>query len=203
MIISESHRTVYIGFPHTGSTTIHDYCKNFDHLIVDDDIFKHAKVSTVCGLGDYSKYKFYMFIRNPIDWIISKWCMMRRVRKRGLEYIEKQNVKHWRDECLKFYEENPDLNEYTDWFMYNHKKNNTSMFEYYIDQDCDITYLKFEDFRNSCKILFKALGVPEPSKYKRLNQNQYNNIELDNNTKKQLEKLFDQEIKKFYLMEKS
>lgn len=201
MIISESRKTIYIAFPHTGSTTIHDYCAGFDHLIIDDNALKHATVSQICDLGDYREYKFYMFVRNPIDWIKSKWSMMCRINLIGLKYIEKQNVKQWRDECLELYEKKPNFNEYANWFMFRHEKNNVSIFEYYIDQDCDITYLKFEDFETSCSVLFKALGIPKPLKYKRLNQTQNNNIKVDNDTEKKLKNFFQEEISKFYNME--
>jgi len=199
MIISQKNKVVYIALPHTGSTLIHNYCKQFDHLIVDDNLYKHASVSTCLGLGADEDYKFFIFVRNPVDWMKSKWAMMYRMTLVDQSFIDKQTCQEWKDRCISFRQKKPNIDEY---ILQLASGDKVSLFDRYVDFPCDITYLKYENFKQSCETLFEKLGIPVPDLNKKVNSSEGINLNIKKETEEKIKSYFSHEIKKFEYLEK-
>ena len=198
MIISQKNKIAYIGMPHTGSTLIHNHCKNFQHLIVDDNIYKHASVATCLDLGAQDDYSFFIFVRNPIDWMKSKWAMMHRMTLVDQSYIDKQTCQEWKQRCINFRQENPDIDKFILKLL---SGDRVSVFDRYIDFPCDITYLKYENFKSSCELLFKKLEVPTPDLSKKVNSSDGINLDIKKETEQKIISRFYNDMLKFGYLE--
>ena len=192
MIISQENKVAYIGMPHTGSSFIHHHCKDVDSLIVEDNIYKHATVSQCLELGAEEDYEFFIFVRNPVCWMKSKWGLMNRVTA-DQSYIDRQTCQEWKNKCISFKETEPNIDDYILCLL----SSEDISFTYYIDYPCSITYLKYERFEESCEILFKKLNVPLPDLSKKINSNEGVNLNIKKETEEKIKLYFSQEIKQF------
>lgn len=192
MIISQENKVAYIGMPHTGSSFIHHHCKNVDSLIVEDNIYKHATVSQCLKLGAEEDYEFFIFVRNPVYWMKSKWGLMNRVTA-NQSYTDRQTCQTWKNQCILFKQTNPATDDY----ILDLLSDGNISFSYYVDHPCSITYLKYERFEESCEILFKKLNVPLPDLSKKINSNEGMDLTIKKETEEKIKLYFSQEIKQF------
>jgi hypothetical protein len=196
MIISQENKVAYIGMPHTGSSFIHHHCKNAGSLMVEDNIYKHATVSQCLELGAEEDYEFFIFVRNPVCWMKSKWGFMKRVTA-SQSYIDRQTCQEWKNQCVLFEQTNPTIDDH----ILDLLSGGDISFSYYVDHPCNITYLKYERFKESCETLFKRLNVPLPDLSEKINSNEGIDLTIKRETEEKIKLYFRNEIKKFGYLE--
>jgi len=200
MIISQENKVAYIGIPHTGSTFIHKSCYDVSRLKVYDDLLKHGKVSDCLKNGAEKNYKFYLFVRNPIEWVKREWALLHKVASwNDIDYIKKQKETRWKNKCLDFYKNRPSIDNFIISYIDNYYKD--SIFDSFIDDDCEVIYLHYEDFTNSCSILFDSLNVPIPNFSKKVNSSEGIDLTIKKSTEQKIASRFRKDMKKFGYME--
>ena len=200
MIISQENKVAYIAVPHTGSTFIHKSCHGVNRLKVCDDLLKHGKVSDCLKNGAEKDYRFYLFVRNPVEWIKREWALLYKVASwNDINYIQKQKQTDWKNKCLDFYKNRPSIDSFIINYINNYRKD--GIFDSFIDYECDAIYLHYEDFTNSCSILFEALNVPMPDFSKKINSSEGIDVTIKKSTEQKIVSRFRKDMKKFGYME--
>jgi len=195
MIICHKNKIAYLGVPQTGSTFLHRELSKYDDLFVDNINLKHGRASDAIKLGAKG-YEFILFVRNHIECHKSDWGLMKRVSNLGIDHINSVYPEGWKTKCLDFYKENPNSDK---WIMSNleKKRRGSTIFENYTDNNCHTTYLKYENFEQSCKILFDKLEKPLPDLSKKINSSDGMDLSIKKETIKQIIYIYQNEMEKF------
>lgn len=194
MIIDHHNKVVYLGVPQTGSTFIHEACKDNKSIFVDSQNLKHSRASTAMRMGAIG-YEYMLFVRNHVDCFKSEWNLMKRVANNGINYIDKMQNGEWKNKCLDFYENNPNIDCYINSKL-DHKIN-CEKFLWYIDIECHATYLKYEKFQESCSILFNKLKMRPPNTDIKINHSQNTKLDIEEKTKQKIISCFEKEMRIF------
>ena len=193
MIISYENKIAYIGVPQTGSSFIHAHCRGVDGIFMEENHLKHAKASEAMCRGAMG-YEFILFVRNHIDAMKSDWALMNRKAARGEDHLNSLTNEKWREKCLDFYHNKPSIDEFIQSKMINGQQR---LFTHYVDRECHATYLKYENFKESCEILFGKLKLPVPDLAKRINYTKRTDLEITKETKDKIISNYREEMEMF------
>lgn len=194
MIISHENKVVYVGVPHTGSTFIHCYLSRFDDLVVDCDNLKHA--TCLQSLVFNTKgYEFILFVRNHFEYFASEWSLMDRVSDKSLAYIETFRDEQWKNKCIEFKKEKPCFDSFLQKTL-SCRDSNSSLFDFYLSDRTHNTILKYENFDESCQLLFKRLGKTYPVGEPKINKSANKPLIKDKH-KNLIERVYGKEMEKF------
>lgn len=179
-MISPSKATIFIGAPHTGSTTIHAYAHRFSishNLYVVEKKYKHADLKTALEYitknnitYPYDKrWNVIVFERDLFEKIESTYFLLQRESQRLINArfdYRKLDHSDWGKRVLDFYSKNISLDDYARWRVYLTLKNPTDLLlggKRWFNTNKIKTnqiILSYDEYDKSFCVVCEHLGIP-------------------------------------------
>ena len=173
MIISLDKRAIYVGMPHTASSSIHTYSEPFasETLIMNGWVKKHETLNGVSkmlkeehGIQINGDWSVVCFTRDPIDFFISEYFLLERM----CAIADRLQIDSWKRQVVEFCEAGDTLDKYV-LDRIERIQNFDEVINFYVGvadadpatRDVRKMLLPYEDFENSFNTTCDVLGIPQ------------------------------------------
>lgn len=182
MILHIKNNFIYLGIPHTGSTSIHEAVKEHlsQDIIFDNWKMKHATLSEIENYlkshsVDLNGFWDVMYIkRSSLDVFLSKYYLLERVSKENLDNNQKtnhKNIKKWHRLIRDFRKKDLSIDQFLISNIEQMKNYDINIENYYLGQN-KLKYNKivydYNNYEQAFLYLCERIGVG-PIKQSRVN----------------------------------